>query len=87
VTAVIEADAVPYLEAARPALAAGFVPGGSRRNLEWVRPHVDSSCDEDELILLADAQTSGGLLIAGEVPGYPVIGELVERRSAAIVVV
>jgi selenide,water dikinase len=87
VTAVIEAGAVPYLEAARPSLAAGFVPGGSRRNLEWVRPHVDSRCDEDELILLADAQTSGGLLIAGEVPGYPVIGELVERRSAAIVVV
>jgi selenide,water dikinase len=87
VTAVIEAGTVPYLEAARPSLAAGFVPGGSRRNLEWVRPQVDSRCDEDELVLLADAQTSGGLLIAGEVPGYPVIGELVERRSAAIVVV
>jgi selenide,water dikinase len=86
-TAVIEADAVPYLEAARPSLSAGFIPGGSRRNLEWVRPHLDSRCDEDELILLADAQTSGGLLIAGEIPGYPVIGELVERRSAAIVVV
>ena len=25
-------------------------------------------------VLLADAQTSGGLLIIGEVPGYPVIG-------------
>ena len=26
--------------------------------------------------LLADAQTSGGLLVAGEIPGAPVIGEL-----------
>ena len=30
-------------------------------------------------MLLADAQTSGGLLVAGEVPGYPVVGELVPR--------
>ena len=35
--------------------------------------------DEDELLLLADAQTSGGLLVAGEIPGAPVIGELVPR--------
>ena len=27
--------------------------------------------------MLADAQTSGGLLLVGEVPGYPVIGEIV----------
>jgi len=36
--------------------------------------------------LLADAQTSGGLLIAGEIPGAPVIGELVRRGSHTIVV-
>ena len=36
-----------------------------------------SAVDEDELLLLADAQTSGGLLVAGEMPGAPVIGELV----------
>ncbi len=79
VSAVVDAAAVPYLEGARASLAAGYVPGGSRRNLDWVRPHldVDPGIDEDELLLLADAQTSGGLLIAGEVPGYPVIGELV----------
>jgi selenide,water dikinase len=35
----------------------------------------------DELLLLADAQTSGGLLIAGEIPGSPVIGELVPAYS------
>jgi selenide,water dikinase len=32
---------------------------------------------EDDLLVLADAQTSGGLLVVGEVPGYPIIGETV----------
>ncbi len=63
VSAVVNAAAVPYLEAARPSLAAGFLPGGSRRNLDWVRPGLSTTLDEDELLLLADAQTSGGLLV------------------------
>ncbi|HYO38792.1 MAG TPA: selenide, water dikinase SelD [Nocardioidaceae bacterium] len=86
VTAVLDAAAVPYLEAARPSLAAGFVPGGSRRNLDWVRPHLSATVDADELLLLADAQTSGGLLVAGEVPGYPVVGELVPSGETLVVV-
>lgn len=77
VSAVVDADAVPYLEGARDALRDGYVSGGSRRNLDWVRPSLDLRVDEGEALLLADAQTSGGLLVAGEVPGYPVVGELV----------
>jgi selenide,water dikinase len=86
VTAVVHASAVPYLDGARSSLAAGYVPGGSRRNLAWVRPHLDAAVDDDELVLLADAQTSGGLLVAGELPGHPVVGELVPRGPHAIVV-
>jgi len=86
VTAVVDAAAVPYLEDARDSLAQGFVPGGSRRNLDWVRPHLDAHVDEDELVLLADAQTSGGLLVAGELPGHPVIGELVQAGEFPLVV-
>jgi selenide, water dikinase len=86
VSAVVDAAAVPYLDAARPSLAAGFVPGGSRRNLEWVRPHLSSTVGEDELVLLADAQTSGGLLVAGEVPGHPVVGELVPGGETLLTV-
>jgi selenide,water dikinase len=87
VTAVIDAEAVPYLNGAREALAAGYVSGGTRRNLDWVAPHVDlSAVTEDEALLLADAQTSGGLLIAGEIPGAPVIGELIQRGEHTIVV-
>lgn len=88
VTAVVDHRAVPYLEGAREAMAAGHVPGGSRRNLAWVAPHTrfEAGVDELEQLLLADAQTSGGLLVAGEVPGAPVIGELVEREEATLVV-
>src|SRR3954470_14852743 len=84
VTAVIDAAAVPYLDGAREALRDGFVSGGTRRNLGWVRPHLDASVSEDELLLLADAQTSGGLLVVGEVPGAPVVGEVVARGDAVV---
>jgi len=88
VTAVVEAAAVPYLEGARESLAAGYVSGGTRRNLDWVRPHGDfSGISEDELLMLADAQTSGGLLVAGELPGFPVVGELTPRRADGVSVV
>ncbi len=75
VGAVIDSGAVPYLDGARESLRAGFVSGGTRRNLDWVRPHLRATVDEDELLLLADAQTSGGLLIVGEIPGAPIVGE------------
>jgi selenide,water dikinase len=77
VTAVVDSAAVPYLDGAREALRDGYVSGGTRRNLDWVRPHLQADgVEEDELLLLADAQTSGGLLVTGELPGWPVVGEL-----------
>jgi selenide,water dikinase len=85
VSAVVDAAAVPYLEGARESLAAGYLPGGSRRNLSWVAPHLDASVSDDILLLLADAQTSGGLLVAGELPGHPVIGELVAAAGSSVV--
>ncbi len=86
VTAVVDTAAVPYLDGAREAVRDGYVSGGTRRNLEWVAPHTDfGSTDADTRLLLADAQTSGGLLVAGEVPGAPVVGELVPRGAHSIV--
>ncbi|MCM3553606.1 selenide, water dikinase SelD [Janibacter melonis] len=82
VAAEIDAAAVPYVSGAREALAAGHVPGGSRRNLDWVRPHLSADgVSEDELVMLADAQTSGGLLVVGEIPGAPVVGRTVPGGS------
>ncbi|MFB4318614.1 selenide, water dikinase SelD [Actinomadura sp. 21ATH] len=87
VTAAVDAAAVPYLDGARQAVRDGFVPGGTRRNLSWVAPHTGfGRIAEEERLLLADAQTSGGLLIAGEIPGGTVIGELLPRGRHALVV-
>jgi selenide,water dikinase len=87
VGAVVDVGDVPVVDGARDALRDGFVSGGTRRNLDWVRPHLTlgSGVTEDDLLLLADAQTSGGLLVAGEVPGAPVIGELVPRGPHSVV--
>ncbi|MEW2625060.1 selenide, water dikinase SelD [Streptomyces sp. NPDC048106] len=86
VTAVLDTAAVPYLDGAREAVRDGYVSGGTRRNLEWVAPFTEfGTTDADTRLLLADAQTSGGLLVAGEVPGAPVVGELVPYDSHTIV--
>jgi selenide,water dikinase len=87
VSAIVDSAAVPYLGAARAALRDGYVSGGTRRNLQWVAPHADlSAVPEEEALLLADAQTSGGLLVAGELAGMPVVGELVPRGEHVLVV-
>jgi selenide,water dikinase len=87
VSAVIDHRAVPVIEGTREAQRAGHMPGGSRRNLAWVAPHATfGDLSENELLLLADAQTSGGLLLAGEIPGATVIGELVPRGESVITV-
>jgi selenide,water dikinase len=87
VTAVIDHAAVPLIDGTRAAALAGHMPGGSRRNLDWVRPHTDGGgVSEDDLLLLADAQTSGGLLVAGELPNAAVIGELIPRGDSVLVI-
>ncbi len=86
VGAVIDRAAVPVIPSARDALRDGFVSGGTRRNLDWVRPHLrpGPGVTEDDVLLLADAQTSGGLLVVGELPGHPVIGHTVAGASIEV---
>jgi selenide, water dikinase len=87
VTAVVDAAAVDYLDGAREAVRDGFVSGGTQRNLAWVSPNADfGAITEDDRLLLADAQTSGGLLVAGELPGAPIVGELIARGEHTVVV-
>ena len=64
VSARLEMDAVPVLEGIADLIEAGVFPGGSLRNLESVRPSVRTSRSSTEQMILADAQTSGGLLMA-----------------------
>lgn len=69
VSADVEAAAVPLLPAVRDLVVAGAVPGGTMRNLAAVRRVVDfGDIDETTQIVLADAQTSGGLLVAVDAP-------------------
>jgi selenide,water dikinase len=58
-------EAVPVLEEARTLVRRGAVAGGTARNYEWLRTRVAfMGLDEGDQLLLCDAQTSGGLLIA-----------------------
>ena len=102
-TARLSARAVPALAGALEAIAAGHVPGGTVRNLRDLEPQVRWADDVPEArrTLLADAQTSGGLLVAvaresvgdlldalvdqGPAPAV-VIGEVGERTDVAVVV-
>jgi len=62
----INADTVPILDSARKYASAGIIPGGTRDNLAYVDPFVafEPQIGESLQLLLADAQTSGGLLIS-----------------------
>ena len=61
----VDASAVPVLPGARALAEAGYFPGGSRRNLAAVEAATafDPALSEVDRLLLADAQTSGGLLL------------------------
>ena len=59
----LDAASVPLLVGAADLARAGHVPAGSTRNLAWVRGRIDAGgVDELVQVLLADAQTSGGLV-------------------------
>jgi selenide,water dikinase len=66
VTLRLRADAVPVLDGVRDLAAADVVPGGSRANLRWVEPNVRfaAGLHATTPIVLADAQTNGGLFAA-----------------------
>jgi cysteine desulfurase len=66
VDVAIRAGAIPTLDAAWTFAGAGVVPGGTRNNLSYVEPHVRfaSGVSQAARLILADAQTSGGLLIS-----------------------
>jgi selenide,water dikinase len=65
VGAELEITAVPVINGVRDLLDMGMVAGGTQRNHAFVAPDVDfADLPEAEQLLLADAQTSGGLLLA-----------------------
>lgn len=102
VGAVVDAAAVPVIEDVRSLIAAGMVAGGTQRNHAFVSDSVDwGALPEVEQLLLADAQTSGGLLLAvapdradalvaalraRSTPAAAVVGRLVADHPGHIVI-
>ena len=82
------AAAVPVFPGVPELVAAGLVPGGSRRNLAWVSERLDAAgVDESIVIVLADAQTSGGLLFGAQpAAAEAAAAELVASGHAAAVI-
>jgi selenide,water dikinase len=95
VSAHVRVSAVPVIEAARIYVGEGMAPGGTHANWRFLADWVTWADDvtKDEQLLLADAQTSGGLLIAVEptrvaalvaalvargTPAAAIVGEIVE---------
>ena len=58
-------DKIPFLREVKNLATAGIVPGGTFNNLDFVAPLVDfGKHPRTNQLLLSDAQTSGGLLVA-----------------------
>jgi len=83
VTARIFASSVPVLEAARTYVAEGIAPGGTHANWRFLNDWVDygTGVTKEDQLLLCDAQTSGGLLIALPAGDAARLVEALERRG------
>jgi selenide,water dikinase len=69
VSAYLDVDAVPVLDGVHRYAESGAIPGGTRRNLTAVEPMVAfGPLGEENRLILADAQTSGGLLLVVDAP-------------------
>jgi selenide,water dikinase len=85
----VEAAAVPLLPDAQMLADAGEVPGGTRRNERFLSTRVSwpAQLPAAHQVLLCDAQTSGGLLIAvPETAVAALLAALSARRVAGAVV-
>jgi selenide,water dikinase len=82
VAARLHAPSVPLISGVLDFIASGIVPGGTWTNAEYVAQFVDwdAAVDPHLRVALADAQTSGGLLVA--VPP-PRVDDLVQGLTAA----
>jgi selenide,water dikinase len=85
--AVVSASAVPLLPGALSLTQAGYISGGTRNNMSYLEPFVsiDPLVPEPVAVLLQDAQTSGGLLLATSSPDT-LRDELTRRGVLAAVV-
>jgi selenide,water dikinase len=103
VAARIRLPEIPVIEAARHYVAEGIAPGGTHANWRFLNDWVtyDESVSKEDQLIVCDAQTSGGLLIAVEpdkvddllaaleanhTPAQAIVGEIVEGPAGRITV-
>lgn len=78
--AVIEFDKIPKIEAIDEYLDKGCIPGGTNRN--WASyGHKIAPVTERQKYILADPQTSGGLLVAVEPSGIPAFEDTLRENG------
>ncbi len=83
VSAVIDYSQVPFMEGVFELAAREVVPGGSKKNLSFITPKVSFEADlaPFQKLMLADAQTSGGLLIAVAPGSLPALLEEIQKNG------
>tara|TARA_B100001123_G_scaffold430566_1_gene550755 strand:- start:1866 stop:2792 length:927 start_codon:yes stop_codon:yes gene_type:complete len=103
VTIRFNLSSIPILPGVTRYIDSGHIPSGSERNLESVSRfvHWDEHCNAASRLLLTDAQTSGGLLIAANeglqskllefletegITGAQIIGRVCERGPYPVIV-
>jgi|AntRauTorcE11898_2_1112593.scaffolds.fasta_scaffold00291_9 cysteine desulfurase NifS/selenium donor protein len=80
-------DKVPVIEEARRFATAGIIPGGTKNNLAYVAGKMlwHESVSETEKLILCDAQTSGGLLIAVDAAAAAAMMEELQQKGVRAV--
>ncbi len=90
VSAEIDAALLPLMSAeVLDLIDAGCVPGGSLKNLDHIAPHTlfADNVTEAHKLIIADAQTSGGLLLSVPDENLAAVMETLEETSAPCAVV
>ncbi len=85
VSAELEADKIPLINGVESCFRIGTVPGGTLQNLAYTEPftHWKEGTADRIKTILADAQTSGGLLISSPAETAPVLLEEIKKRGCS----
>jgi selenide, water dikinase len=88
VAATLDSASVPLLAGAADVVGRGAIPGGTKRNRDALSPHVTFAAGVPEVtrVLLFDAQTSGGLLIAVPEARANALVEALRREKTLVAV-
>jgi selenide, water dikinase len=88
VAAEVDAAQVPFLPCAPELVVQGFISGGTRANISYLADvvRIEPAVREEVSVLLHDAQTSGGLLIAAPEPTEVLLDDLQRRGVPAALV-